>query len=172
MLCFPCSKASIAPTQPDTPEVISHPLFFAKQTVGNACGTFALVHALSNLPLLVKEESFMSSFIAENRHQPPLQRGYNVTQSETLKMLHDQFCSEGAQSSIDTGVEHHYSTFLIHNNHLFELDGRKPGPIDFGDCSENQLFERAILEMNTRNKTLREDQFFSVISLKSSESLL
>ena len=48
--------------------------------------------------------------------------------------------SNGITSSVKTVEAFHYTCYLPHNNHLFELDGLKPYPIDHGPVPDDQTW--------------------------------
>ena len=65
-------------------------LIFVEQTIGNACGTIALLHACCNtLDQVggVKEESFLERFMHEP--QTPAERAKFLTEDEKFEKTHD-----------------------------------------------------------------------------------
>ena len=59
----------------DDAESIS--VYYMKQTIGNACGTIALLHSIgSNLDRLqVRKGSFLDGFLSATRDMSPVERG-------------------------------------------------------------------------------------------------
>jgi ubiquitin carboxyl-terminal hydrolase L3 len=53
---------------------LSSNLWFTKQTVSNACGTVAMLHAFANADVKYKPGSFLEKFMAESAQLDPLQR--------------------------------------------------------------------------------------------------
>lgn len=112
-----------------------------KQTIGNGCGLYALLHLLCNLPpgLVVRGlscDQLMRKVVLETP---------GVTQSSHLVedlagsiRLDDEFGLQGQTEApaADSEVDLHFIAFIKgKDNHLYELDGRRNGPIDLGEAS-------------------------------------
>ena len=83
--------------------------YFMRQTVPNACGTVALVHAFAALPLemqqlAVKTDSphsdWLGSFVAKTQAQDAMQRAAALEDDEALSASHNTMAAQG-----DTNVE-------------------------------------------------------------------
>lgn len=48
--------------------------------------------------------------------------------------------SSERQEDVDT----HFVCFSCVDGHLYELDGRKTGPINHGECNEDELLSKAV----------------------------
>ena len=73
-------------------------LFFCKQTIGNACGTIALLHAAinANVPAApLTEDSFFDSFAKKTKDMNPDQRATALHDDESLGTIHAQFAQVG-----------------------------------------------------------------------------
>lgn len=83
VLLFPITKASeeareqqqqeLTNKQPSVPD----DLFYMKQTIGNACGTIGILHALGNQQHLISFEkgSFLQDFLSKTATMTPSARG-------------------------------------------------------------------------------------------------
>lgn len=65
--------------------------FFCKQTIGNACGTIALLHAALNSGLVMKPDSFLHDFYQTTASLSPDQRAQALQSDQGLDQVHDQF---------------------------------------------------------------------------------
>lgn len=108
----------------------------------------------------------------------PEQRADLLYESEALESAHQSAASGGdtAAPAADDNVDLHYVCFVkSHRNHLWELDGRRKGPLDRGELAadEDVLSERA-LDLGVRSFLKREAQAgggdlrFSLITLAES----
>lgn len=111
-----------------------------KQTIGNACGLYALLHVLSNIPAdLIVQNSIMSEFIKKVEELGP---GHRIRLAEELEEsinLDEEYGSQGQTEapSAEEEVSLHFVTFIKgRDGHLYELDGRKEGPVDLGEGEE------------------------------------
>ncbi|ODV81020.1 cysteine proteinase [Suhomyces tanzawaensis NRRL Y-17324] len=127
-----------------------HKVKWFKQTIGNGCGLYALLHILSNLP---------SDFIIKNLKLDQLLAGIDdnasnisveeiatlVEQLESSIKLSDNFGQRGQTEAprAEDPIELHFITFIKgKDNHLYELDGRRNGPIDLGESnSESNILK-------------------------------
>lgn len=68
--------------------------------------------------------------------------------STELAQIH-QTCAQDGQThvpDINEDVDLHFITFIVADNHLYELDGRKVFPINHGKCTD--LVEASVLASN------------------------
>ena len=103
---------------------------------GNACGSIAAIHALSNAdlsllagPLAQFKESTSHLFTARERG--------NVLVASDIHGLSDESATDNvAQTECpengDTYLGHHYCCFVGIGGHIVELDGTKVVPVDHG----------------------------------------
>ena len=108
----------------------------------------------------------------------PSERADLLYESEALESAHQTAASGGdtAAPSADDKVDLHYVCFVkSEKNHLWEMDGRRKGPIDRGELSadEDVLSDKA-LDLGVRSFLKREaeagggDLRFSLIVLAES----
>ncbi|EPZ31980.1 cysteine proteinase [Rozella allomycis CSF55] len=110
-------------------------IFFMKQTIENACGSIAILHALMNNENLINNSETLQKFKKSVDDLNFHDRGEQFGNTREFADLHNNLSIQG--SSIDhlnEDVYLHFVCFVQKNNHLFELDGRLPGPIDHGPC--------------------------------------
>ncbi|EMG45489.1 YUH1 Ubiquitin carboxyl-terminal hydrolase YUH1 [Candida maltosa Xu316] len=109
-----------------------------KQTIGNGCGLYALLHILTNLPKdLIVSNSQLSHLLSN------LSNGLSVEETalivedlESNIKLDENFGEKGQTQAPDANesVDLHFISFIKgKDNHLYELDGRRNGPIDLGE---------------------------------------
>jgi len=120
------------------------PPFWMKQTIPNACGTIALLHACVNLcregggDIELREESWLAKYAKEAIPLSPLERVALVEKDEGVAAQHAESVSQG-QSAVVEDTEQHFVLFVHKGGRLWELDGRKGGPIDVGPSSPQTL---------------------------------
>ncbi|KAK9480701.1 hypothetical protein V1514DRAFT_325172 [Lipomyces japonicus] len=126
-----------------------HDVIWLKQTIRNACGTYALLHATLNGPakdLIVPGSflsglrhdlrqlglsSFSSSSSSSSSHVTE-QRARLIESSSQLESLHAAVALDGvtqAPAADSDDVDLHYVAFVKQASALYELDGRKSGPV-------------------------------------------
>ncbi|KAK6202402.1 uncharacterized protein RJT21DRAFT_19433 [Scheffersomyces amazonensis] len=119
-----------------------------KQTIGNGCGLYALLHALSNLPKeLIIHNSLFANFMGQINKQLSLQETTILVENlENSIKLNENFGEKGQTEapSADTVVDLHFITFVKGNDeHLYELDGRRKGPIDLGISNQDSIINES-----------------------------
>ncbi|CCH42095.1 hypothetical protein BN7_1637 [Wickerhamomyces ciferrii] len=124
-------------------------IFFAKQTIQNACATQAVLNVLLNRndidlgPELTNFKEFVGSF------DPDL-KGETISNSDLIRSIHNSFSSPNSfidesqqdqpQDDDDDGLYHFVGYVRSSNGHLLELDGLQPAPIDHGLCETDDEF--------------------------------
>jgi ubiquitin carboxyl-terminal hydrolase L3 len=156
------------------------PVVWYKQTIGNACGLIGLLHAVSNgaAKSFIESDSDLAKLLADAIPLKPSERADLLYESQALESAHASAASAGDTSapSADDKVDLHFVCFVkTEDNHLWELDGRRKGPLDRGELpsGEDILSENA-LELGVRAFLRREtaagggDLRFSLIVLAPS----
>jgi len=127
-------------------------LFFAKQVTHNACATQAILSVLINAPhdesetqsnddekgnlvlgsMLSSLKNFTSSF-------PPELKGEAIGASEDIRNAHNSFARKEmflvdgkSRFATDDDDVFHFIAYVPHKEHVYELDGLQPGPIQNG----------------------------------------
>ncbi|KAM7525501.1 hypothetical protein LguiA_015403 [Lonicera macranthoides] len=119
-------------------------VYFMKQTVGNACGTIGLLHAIGNVTSEIKlqEGSFLDKFYKSTASMDPQERATYLENDREMEVAHSVAATAGETEASDN-VDTHFICFACVDGQLFELDGRKSGPISHGPSSPNSLLKDA-----------------------------
>ncbi|KAG2067276.1 peptidase C12, ubiquitin carboxyl-terminal hydrolase 1 [Suillus decipiens] len=155
-LLFPCS-GTIATKDKEEDEKIAaqgqHPIdptiFWMKQTIVNACGTMGLLHALINSGVKFAPESPLARFVDECKGKTPLERVKILEETTLFEQIHTSAANSGQTTvpeDLDTYL--HFTCFVkapdttaketesqARGWRVIELDGRRNGPIDRGECT-------------------------------------
>lgn len=150
ILLFPCSdnyekhrKAEDEKLKANIPEYPKD-LFYMKQTIHNACGTCALIHAISNNKDIALEDGILKQYLDTTRDQTPDQRGKFLEEHEPFMLAHKALALEGQSVPSDPGLEnHHFIALIQKDGELYELDGRKSFPVKHGPTSDKTFLEDA-----------------------------
>jgi ubiquitin carboxyl-terminal hydrolase L5 len=148
-------------------------LFFAAQTIQNACGTQAILSVVLNNndqsadsipsgglgatqarieigPSLQEFKDFTTGFDAGLR-------GESLSNSEMIRTVHNSFAKSSPfvdESARDpnAGSEDvfHFIGYTCHNGKLYELDGLQPSPISHGDCMPDEFPDKIIPVLQRR----------------------
>lgn len=104
-------------------------VIWMKQVVKNACGLYALLHALLNIQDgLIVQESRISKFKKQllKENADPVSLVQNIA-----KQSYSNYSNQGQTEAplADDDVELHFVCFIKNENGIYELDGRRNGPI-------------------------------------------
>lgn len=136
-----------------------------KQTIGNGCGLYALLHILANLPTdfvienLVLNKCLLSQL---NLNLGVEETSKLVEQLEQNIQLDSNYGVQGQTEAPDANesVELHFISFVKgQDNHLYELDGRRAGPVNLGKSinednilDDSKLTEKIQFYMDNTNE--------------------
>ncbi|EIN06023.1 peptidase C12 ubiquitin carboxyl-terminal hydrolase 1 [Punctularia strigosozonata HHB-11173 SS5] len=129
-------------------------ILWIRQTIGNACGTIGLIHALTNSDVDFAPESPLQQFIDQCHDKTPDERAKLLETTPLFANIHAEAAATGqtaVPSNLDTDL--HFICFvqapakaareLQHPEgskeggmRLIELDGHRKGPLDRGPCSD------------------------------------
>jgi ubiquitin carboxyl-terminal hydrolase L3 len=115
-----------------------------KQTIGNACGTYALLHALSNgVPEnTIAANSPLQRLQEATKHLNVVQRAQYFESSDELEKLHASVAERGDTEAppAEEQTELHYVclTKAKGSGDLYELDGRRKGPIRIASLAKDE----------------------------------
>lgn len=144
-----------------------------KQTIGNACGTMALLHTLvNNVPAdLIEKDSPLDKMIKELDKLNAADRIKYLENCAELEKFHTTVANKGSTQAPEANaeVEHHYVclTKAKKANSLYELDGRRKGPIKLGSLEESDdlLCETSLEKVKEFLTREGESGQFSIIAL-------
>ncbi|XXG98382.1 hypothetical protein Hte_004705 [Hypoxylon texense] len=134
------------------------PVLWFRQTIRNACGLMGLLHAVANGPArgFIEQDTPLSRLIRAAVPLPPAERSALLEKTPELAAAHAEAASRGDTAAPDArdDVDLHYVCFVkandadgSGNSTLWELDGRRKGPIARGRLAadEDVLSEKALL---------------------------
>lgn len=139
-------------------------LFFAAQTIQNACGTQAILSVILNHdnppaplpPITLGNE--LQSFKEFTTGFPPELRGEALSNSEAIRSAHNSFARASPfadetarpQDEENSADAYHFIAYTPVNGKLYELDGLQPHPISHGACDTNSFPEKVIEVLQRR----------------------
>ncbi|CAN3359068.1 ubiquitin carboxyl-terminal hydrolase Yuh1p [Diutina catenulata] len=110
-----------------------------KQTIRNGCGLYALLHVLGNLPRdFIVSNSSAGHLLNNARGKSVAETAKLVEDLEGRIQLDENYGSKGQTEAppAEASVELHFITYIKGGDgHLYELDGRRAGPVDLGECT-------------------------------------
>lgn len=123
----------------------SNGVYFMKQTVGNACGTIGLLHSVGNITSEIKlvEGSYLDKFFKSTANMNPSERAKFLENDREMEVAHSVAATAGDTQATDD-VNTHFISFTCVNGQLYELDGRKAGPISHGLSSPTTVLQDAV----------------------------
>lgn len=114
-----------------------------KQTIGNGCGLYALLHVLANLPrdFIVQSLLVNSLLLLQISAASGVEEIAQLVELLELNIqLDDNYGAQGQTTAPDASepVEFHFITYVKGTDgHVYELDGRRSGPVDLGESPES-----------------------------------
>jgi ubiquitin carboxyl-terminal hydrolase L3 len=152
--------------------------FMKERNDGNACGTYAILHSLMNLPLLlravaIRQDSWLHSFSKEcPLSLSPVVKSERLECDSRIKRLHNKAAAQEDKKQATVGnvaekVITHYVAFVHVNGGLYELDGHKEGPIRHCDTKQETFLKdtcEVVKKLMTRDP---HEHGFSILALAS-----
>lgn len=143
LLCYPVKE-----TKDKVDELAKEKLYFMRQTIRNACATMALIHLLANR---CSDDDFepgssIKAFISESKQLEPDVKAIKFETCETIASAHETASVEGqteAPAASDS-VEYHFISIIHYDNVIYEMDGRKGGPINHGPTTKSTFLKDSI----------------------------
>lgn len=155
----------------DQSAIDEHGLFFANQTIQNACGTQAILSVILNNdrtsppppsasgasheridvgPSLSEFKDFTAGF-------PSDLRGEALSNSQMIRETHNSFArsspfADETQKDLAQPSEevYHFIAYTVHHGILYELDGLQPHPIAHTPCSPEEFPDKIIPVLQQR----------------------
>lgn len=156
----------------------SEDVIWYKQTIGNACGLIGLLHGVSNGPASfhIQTGSDLDKLIKTALPLKPAERAELLEETEALETAHQAAAATGdsAPPAAGDNVDLHYVCFVKSekNGHLWEMDGRRKGPLDRGVlAADEDVLSQTALDKGVRAFLKREAEAgggelrFSLITL-------
>ncbi|GIL51422.1 hypothetical protein Vafri_7413 [Volvox africanus] len=178
IMCYPVTADSDALARKEDDDLVAKgvapdpKLFYMKQTIGNACGTIAILHSIGNnlSTLAPAESSFLKEFFTATSGMSPAEAGKYLEEppagAPSIEEAHQTAAAAGdtAPPSADDDVDLHFVAFVHCNGHLWELDGMRAGPLRRGPSSPETLLHdsaRVVQDFISRSNSLT----FNVLAL-------
>ncbi|KAK7686439.1 hypothetical protein QCA50_010663 [Cerrena zonata] len=120
-------------------------VIWIKQTIGNACGTMGLLHAIMNAGVPILPNSPIKKYIDACRELTPLERSGLLETTTIFSEIHAESASAGqtAPPEATARVDLHFTCFVSapdpidpNKKRLIELDGRRDSAFDRGECED------------------------------------
>lgn len=155
LMLFPCNEASENHRHEENERIaasgqeVSKEVYYMKQTIGNACGTVGLLHAVGNIrnshPDAITGGSYLSQFYQTTASMSPEDIADYLEKDDEIEGTHVEAACEGQSEQVEDAneVDNHFICFSHVDGSLYELDGRKAFPINHGPCSQDTLLEDA-----------------------------
>ncbi|KAM0276807.1 hypothetical protein ACHAQH_006396 [Verticillium albo-atrum] len=150
-----------------------------KQTIHNACGLYAILHALANgrAKDFIRPGSSLDTLFSITAPMDPPQAAMVLETSRELEAAYDGVAKQGSTAAppAEDEVNYHYICFVKSpdTGHLFELDGDRKGPVDRGVMEEEQhvdLGPKSLELVREYIKTGEGDVNFSLMALVEGSS--
>lgn len=112
-------------------------LYFMRQTISNACGTVALIHAIANnfdkLSKSMVPEALIKRFIDATQSMSPNEKAQELKSNEEIaEALH-----KSQERDLGGKCDYHFITIVHVGGGIYELDGRKLAPVFHGSTTED-----------------------------------
>lgn len=139
MLLFPLTQQHETFRQQQADKVAAgSEVYFLKQTVGNSCGTIALVHAVGNNrdKLTFNDGSALKTFLDQTASMSADDRAKNFESNQAIKEAHNDVAAQGQCRPEADKVNFHFIAFVNVNGQLHEFDGKMNGAVNHGTTKD------------------------------------
>ncbi|CAL6270418.1 unnamed protein product [Bathycoccus prasinos] len=134
---------------------VSSNVYYMKQTVGNACGTIGVFHAIMNNREDVltnqnedeeENKNYFRRFFEKTKDMTPDERAKFVELDTDLESYHATAVNAGDTEvpSLDAKIDLHFIALVERDGRLYELDGRKQSAIDHGEIERGDLLKQSV----------------------------
>ncbi|XP_058790613.1 ubiquitin carboxyl-terminal hydrolase isozyme L3 isoform X2 [Phymastichus coffea] len=150
----------------------SDKIYHLAQYVSNACGTIALLHSVANkLDKIELEDGELKKFIDDTKDLTSEKRGEKLVEAQGISVTHEDSAHEGQTEAPgeDEKVFHHFVAFVERNGSIWELDGRKPYPINHGPSNTETFLEDAARVCKEYMSRDPEEVGFTIMALAALE---
>jgi len=131
-------------------------IFFAQQTIQNACGTQALLSVLLNQDDKIDLGEPLKEFKDFTTAFPSDLRGECLSNSDLIRTVHNSFArsspfiDETTRPATESDDVYHFIAYTSINNVLYELDGLNRAPISHGPSTFSEFPEKVIPVLQRR----------------------
>lgn len=135
-------------------QIVSVPdgLFFANQTIRNACATQAILSIVLNSPVDIGDE--LRQFEQFSAGMDPTTKGMVLSNSETIRVAHNSFAVQQTLFVDDSTGEKedpfHFVAYVPWKGHVYELDGLQQGPRKLGAFDNDNWLDLVTPEVTSR----------------------
>ena len=169
LLLYPISEntEALGKRKLEEGNVCSENVFFMNQTIGNACGTVGILHSLLNNMDRIAVGPTVTNFRKDCEGLSPKDRAKLLETSKDIAEKHETAAQTGQTAAPDahTKVQLHFVAFTAVDGHLYELDGRKSGPVNWGPCQTGELLEKSAVAVKEYMSCDPEEMRFTVVAL-------
>jgi len=121
-------------------------MFFAKQKVQNACATQAILGILLNRKE-IKLGDELEKFKEQTKDLDPTMKGIAIGENDHIRKVHNSFKTQEPFESDERMATSkddvfHFISYVPVNGSLMEIDGLKEGPINHGECTEENWLSK------------------------------
>uniref|UniRef100_A0A7E4WBJ2 Ubiquitin carboxyl-terminal hydrolase n=1 Tax=Panagrellus redivivus TaxID=6233 RepID=A0A7E4WBJ2_PANRE len=148
ILCFPDYKKCYNLVKPKYDALKSdnykpdEKLFFMKQKIGNACGTFAILHSLANLTNTISVGSGpFAAWLAKAKLLSIEDRSACLEHDKDMAVAHESSARSGETDADVPDVEHHFIALVNVDGTLYEFDGQMDFPRPLGPTTPDTVLE-------------------------------
>lgn len=132
------------------PDYQDHGIFFANQTIQNACGTQGVLNILLNIDDKIDIGEELKNFKLFVAGFDGMMAGETISNSEMIRQVHNSFSSpspfvdEDKPNSQNNDRKNdglfHFISYIRTNGFIYELDGLKTYPIKIEECNSDEEF--------------------------------
>jgi len=160
-------------------------VYFMKQTVGNACGTIGLMHAIGNSHKSdvigqIDMTGFFQRFLERTADMSAEERGRELEQgdelSATIEQAHHSAASRGqtAPPPEHEKITLHFVAIVPKDGNIYELDGRNAAPINHGAYTDPVSFGLEALTRVIKKEFIEKDPEevrFNILALVPNDNI-
>lgn len=149
---------------------VDEEVYFMKQTVGNACGTVGILHAIINgikAGVALTPNCYVHRMLAGTSSMNGDERAAWLEKDDEIDAAQEVATAEGQSAQIphDQEVLTHFICFTNVNGNLYELDGRKKSAINHGPSSSETILNDACNVIKQFMQRDPEEMRFTILAL-------
>lgn len=126
-------------------KTVPNNVFFMKQKISNACGTFALFHALANNNNNIDlGTGAFKTWLEEASKLGVEERSDFLAEFKELAKAHEE-CAESGETKVSSNepVEHHFICYVNVGGKLYEIDSCAPFPRECCETTQENFLKDA-----------------------------